>query len=259
MKWVLNLGLSLVLLGGAAFLAVWLIRTRPKPGHTVQPETAVLVRTMRAAKGREVITVRGMGTVIPARKVVLQAEVSGRVIEQVPELVPGGRLAAGETVLRIDPRDYRFALAQKQAQLEKARLDLAVEEGRRRVALKEWESLKKGMKGASPDKALVLREPYIRNARAALEAASSGVEKARLDLERTNVKAPFNALVLSENTEVGQLVTPQTQLAVLAGTDTFWVQTALPVESLRWIEFPPSGKDTGPSAKVIQLLGEGKR
>ncbi len=259
MKWVLNLGLSLVLLGGAAFLAVWLIRTRPKPGHTVQPETAVLVWTMRAAKGREVITVRGMGTVIPARKVVLQAEVSGRVIEQVPELVPGGRLAAGETVLRIDPRDYRFALAQKQAQLEKARLDLAVEEGRRRVALKEWESLKKGMKGASPDKALVLREPYIRNARAALEAASSGVEKARLDLERTNVKAPFNALVLSENTEVGQLVTPQTQLAVLAGTDTFWVQTALPVESLRWIEFPPPGKDTGPSAKVIQLLGEGKR
>ncbi|HHI68921.1 MAG TPA: efflux RND transporter periplasmic adaptor subunit [Planctomycetes bacterium] len=259
MKWVLNLGLSLVLLGGAAFLAVWLIRTRPKPGHSVQPETAVLVRTMRARKGREVITVRGMGTVIPARKVVLQPEVGGRVVEQAQELVPGGRLAAGETVLRIDPRDYRLALAQKQAQLEKARLDLAVEEGRRRVALKEWESLKKGMKGASPDKALVLREPYIKNARAALDAASSGVEKARLDLERTNVKAPFNSLVLSENTEVGQVVTPQTQLAVLAGTDTFWVQTVLPVESLRWIEFPPSGKDTGPSAKVIQLLGEGKR
>ncbi len=259
MKWVWNLGLSILLLGGAAFLAFWMIRTRPKPTHTAPAETSVLVRTIRARKGREVITVRGMGTVIPARKVILQAEVGGRVIEQVPELVPGGHLAAGETVLRIDPRDYRYALAQKQAQVEKARLDLAVEEGRRRVALKEWESLKQGMKEASPDKALVLREPYIQSARAALEAARSAVEKARLDLERTSVKAPFNSLVLSENSEVGQLVSPQTQLAVLVGTDTFWVQTSLPVESLRWIEFPPPGKEAGPPAKVIQVLGEGRR
>ncbi len=259
MKWVWNIGLSILLLAGAAFLAYKLIRTRPRPKHTPRTEMSVLVETVRARKGREAVTIRGMGTVIPARKVVLQAQVSGRVVEQDPNLVPGGILAAGRTALRIDPRDYQFALAQKEAQVAKARLDLAVEEGRRRVALQEWEGLKEGMKGASPDKALVLREPYLASARAALAAASSALAKARLDLERTRLKVPFNSVVLSENSEVGQLVSPQTQLAVLAGTDRFWIQVALPVDELRWILFPPPGKGGGSQAEVIQVLGEGRR
>ena len=259
MKWVLNIGLSIILLGGAGFLAWYLIETKPMPKHTVPSEASVLVETVRARKGREVVTIRGMGTVIPAKKVVLQAEVGGRVVKQNPGLVPGGYLAEGKTAVRIDPRDYEYALAQKKAQVEKARLELAVEEGRRKVALKEWENLKGRMGGASPDKALVLREPYLKNAEAALEAARSAADKALLDLERTKVKVPFNAIVLSENSEVGQLVSPQAQLAVLAGTDTFWVQVALPVEKLKWILFPPPGSGEGPPVKVVQILGEGRR
>ena len=51
-----------------------------------------------------------------------------------------------------------------------------------------------------------LRRPQKRQAQAAVDAAENRLALARLDLERTVVHAPFNALVLDESVEIGQLV-----------------------------------------------------
>ena len=75
-------------------------------------------------------------------------------------------------------------------------------------------------------------------AEADVTAARAALEKSRLDLSRTTLTAPFDCVVTSENVDLGALVTPQTQLATLVGTDEYWVRVTIPVSQLRWIHIP---------------------
>jgi hypothetical protein len=63
-------------------------------------------------------------------------------------------------------------------------------------------------------------------------------------------------VVLHANAEEGGQATPGAILAGLVGTETFWVQVAVPVDQLRWIRFPGDG-DT-PASEVTVILGEGE-
>jgi len=83
-----------------------------------------------------------------------------------------------------------------------------------------------------------LRRPQLEKARAKLEAARTALENAKLDLSRTTVQIPFNSLVLSESIERGTIVSAQTQLAHLVGTDQYWVELSVPVDDLRFILLP---------------------
>jgi RND family efflux transporter MFP subunit len=95
----------------------------------------------------------------------------------------------------------------------------------------------------------------MQNAAAALEAARSGLERAKLDLERTVIRAPFNAIVHEEFVDIGKMVSPQTQLAHLAGTDKFWVQVSVPVDRLSWIRFPGPDNSEGSKARIVYETG----
>ena len=53
---------------------------------------------------------------------------------------------------------------------------------------------------------LALRIPHRQKMEAALEAARSRLKEAELSLERTTIRAPFNALVQNESVDLGQLV-----------------------------------------------------
>ena len=84
-------------------------------------------------------------------------------------------------------------------------------------------------------RALAQREPQLEASRLALKAAQSALKKAQLDLTRTTLRAPFNAMVVSENVDTGQLISPQTSVARLVGTDEYHVQVSVPVASLRTV------------------------
>ncbi|MDH3734972.1 MAG: efflux RND transporter periplasmic adaptor subunit, partial [Gemmatimonadota bacterium] len=56
--------------------------------------------------------------------------------------------------------------------------------------------------------ALVLRQPQLDAARAALQSAEARLEDARLALDRTWVRAPFDGIVRDESLDVGQYVAP---------------------------------------------------
>jgi multidrug efflux pump subunit AcrA (membrane-fusion protein) len=76
-------------------------------------------------------------------------------------------------------------------------------------------------------------------------------------MERTVITAPFNSFVKEEYIDVGQLVSPQSRIATLVGTDQFWVQVALPVERLSWITVPRNEQTEGSRAVVLQSTGSG--
>lgn len=248
--------LGVLAIGVGVFSA--LKSAKKAPEQQVRQDLGVLVETRIVTPLREQVRVEATGTVVPARSVAISAEVGGRVVWMSPDLVPGGRIATGKPLIRIDARDYRLAVEQQFAAVDRARTELELERGRRKIAEREWELLGRGP-GTSPGPDpstggnLALREPQLRTAETAVKAAESGLERARLTVGKTTLSLPFNALVQMRNVDVGQLVTPGTPLATLVGTDEFWVQVLLPVDRLRWIHVPGMrGQTKGSVVRVRQ-------
>ena len=85
-----------------------------------------------------------------------------------------------------------------------------------------------------------------------MAAARADLRRARLDLQRTRVNAPFDALVLERQANVGSQVGPGDVVGRLVGVDRFWVELSLPVNRLRWLRFPDAGdsQDTGSTVTI---------
>src|SRR5690606_15586491 len=98
----------------------------------------------------------------------------------------------------------------------------------------------------------------LKRAEALIRRAESQIAIAQLNLERTSIVAPFNAMVLDESVETGQLVEPGTVVATLVGTDEFWVQASVPTDQLHHIRLPRDG-EPGAQASVFLELGEGRQ
>ena len=255
------IGLFLLIVAAGVGVAVVLIKTKAQPTKTEKPIRAMPVEVHAVKEATERLTVLANGTVISAQEVILQPELTGRIVWKSPELVPGGHLKKGQPLLRIDPRDYTTAVEQQKAQLETRRLAFEQERGRRVIAQREWDLFgDAGAADADPDaegRALALREPHIRSAEASLRAAQTALDQSRLALSRTLIAAPFNAFVQSENVDMGQLVSPNAQLARLVGTDAFWIQVSIPMDRLPWIKIPGVNAEKGSTAKVLQQIGDG--
>jgi RND family efflux transporter MFP subunit len=156
----------------------------------------------------------------------------------------------GQVLLTIDPADFENALEQRKSALRQAEADLRVEMGRQNVARQDYELLDQTLD--QENRELVLREPQLNSARARVESARAAVEQAELALQRTEVKAPFEAQVIERNVNVGSQVSPGERLAHLVGIDTYWVVATVPMNKLRWIEFPDpaTGEEHGVEVQI---------
>ncbi len=237
MKWLKGL-LPIVVLAVGVLGLVMLVRTRPEPAKKPIEHLGELVETQPLRRVSRAVTIEAHGTVTPSRRVVIQPEVTGRVTWLNEQLVPGGRVAAGTPLLRVDARDYRLAVKQQRSTVEQAELQLKLEQMQHRVAQDEWAIIGEDERATPEGRAIALRQPQLETARASLAAARSARERAELNVGRTTVNAPFDAWVQSENVELGQLVSPQTQAATLIGTEAYWIQVAVSLEALAHISIP---------------------
>ena len=250
LKW----GLSVGVLVAAAAAAVLLVATKEEPPRAEKPLEGTLVEVIQISSSTHEVELHAKGTVVPAREIVLQPELGGRVIWQSPELVAGGRFKADQPILRIDPRDYQLAVEAYRSQVNRAKLDLAIEARRGAVAKREWNSFGE-MDVTDEQRALAQREPQLEASRLDLKATQSSLKKAQLDLTRTTLRAPFNAMVVSEDVDTGQLIGPQNAVARLVGTDEYHVQVSVPVGSLRSARVATEDAP-GSEARVFQRVGQ---
>ncbi len=230
---------------------------RPQVAAVPMEKRVVPVVVRRAQLGAHPVTVRGLGEVKPVHRLTLQSEVSGRVIERSDSLTPGGLIRRGDPLLRIDARDQAAYVASQQAALAQASVALADERGRKSVAEYEWQ----GRVDSLTDNAreFALRDVHVRSAEANVAAAREQFGRAKRDLTRTQVRAPFDAMVTDATVELGQVVSPQSGLATLVAIDRYWVELAVPVSQLVHLEIPGVNMtgERGSKAKVIHDAGAG--
>mgnify|MGYP001825454355 CR=1 FL=1 len=237
-----------VLLAAVAVLAL-IYSTEPTAQRSsASKQTAMLVEVTAAEFGTFRPTITAMGAVRPEQEILLRPRVSGEIIAISKSFTPGGFVNAGETLLQIDPADYEAALLERQSVLHEVSADLELELGRQELAKDDYQDLKGSI--SSEYKTLVLREPQLKTAQARVEAAQAAVQRAQLDLDRTRIRAPFAAQVLTREANVGSQVSPGDTLGRLVGTDYYWVEAAVPVSSIRWIELPNGSGSVGASASV---------
>lgn len=236
-----TLPLFLIVVSIATVIALVAYKNSQRAERKPETTQAILVDAITAEVVSLNLTVNSQGTVRPRTETALVAEVSGKIVSVSADFVAGGFFRQGEVLLQIDPSDYRAGLKRAEAALASRKAKLADETARSEQALKDWRNM--GKQGQPSD--LGLRKPQMADARANVSAAEADVEKARRDLERTQITVPYDGLVRQKAVDIGQYVTPGTRLGVTFAIDTAEVRLPLTSNDLKFLELP-----TGIQAKT---------
>lgn len=210
-----------------------MVKAFDKPKEKERSFNTLAVRGDYAKRGDVVLEVNTQGEARPRTEIDLVPEVSGKVIYVSPNFIEGGLFKKGETLYRIDDRDYKVAVIRAESGVAQAEQALARENAEGEIARRDFEEL-----GQGEPTALALRQPQRQQAEAALQAAEAELEAANLQLSRTYVKAPFNGRVRAKNSDLGQFVTPGFRLGRVFSTDIFEVRLPLNDSDLAKLELP---------------------
>jgi len=225
--------LPIIVLAIVVGLGQIIINSKPQPEKKTPPPRIVAVETLAVQPQSAPLSVSSQGTVRPRVETNLTAEVAGRIDSVSPNFRDGGFIRKGEVLIQIDPVDYEAALANAKAQLAQARFNLAQEKALSEQAAADWEDLGRG--DASE---LALRKPQLEQAQAAIESAEAGVTRAQRNLERTELRAPYDGRVVDQTADLGQYVGANSTLGRIYGTDVAEVFLPLSNDELARLELP---------------------
>jgi RND family efflux transporter MFP subunit len=239
----------IILIGVAG--AVYFQKTKPQARKKPPKKNIPLVTALKVFPTTPQMVVPAMGTVVPAHETILKSRVAGEVISVHPDFIEGGYIKQGTEILVIDPKDYQLQVAKSASAVIAAEYSLKLEMGHQEVAKREWDMVQKEQPMSLQNMELALRRPHLEKSEADLAAAQAEFEQAKLNLKRTTIRSPYNAIIRKKTVDIGSQVTAQGQLAEIIGVDEYRIQVSLPVEKLKYIDFPKQSPDLGSSAQVI--------
>jgi RND family efflux transporter MFP subunit len=247
--------LPLAILGVGALGVLVLVVTREEPETRKAPESAPLVRVVEVASEDWQYVVRTQGTVAPRTQSELIAQVSGEVTWVSPSLVSGGFFDHGDPLVRIDRNDYEVALQSARAGVARAQSEFD------RASTERQRQLKLEAEGVASKARIDDAENAYRVAEASLAEARARLAQAERDLERTELRAPYEGRVRSENVDVGQVANAGQRIATLYAVDWAEVRLPIPDRELRYVEIPlgaqqREGADGPPSGPEVRLHTE---
>ncbi len=249
--------LSLVLFFAGVALLLWLFK--PSADKSMMPPTPILTVETIAVEPKEYqVMIGSFGRIEPRVQGNLVAQVSGQIIEVSPNFRDGGFFGKGEVLVKIDPRDYEIQVDIAAAELANAEVNYAEQQVLADQAVNDRKTLRK--KGTASDFALNI--PQLAAAKSQVGAAQAKLKKAKLDVERTMIRAPYSGRILTKSVDIGEVVSANTSLASLYATDL--VEVHLPVKNseLPFIDLPEPTVSAGrerealAKVKIINRLGD---
>ncbi len=254
-SWLKKLAIIPPVLLGAGALAYMVINKKPPEQSPVREETRH-VRIIKPQKLDIIPYIRGFGSVNPALSWNATAQVSGRIVYVHPDFRQGAILPKGTEIIRISQKDYLLAIRQAEANILAAKaklteLDVSAQNTRASLEI-ERSSLKLKEKdfgrkqalakqgtiaAASLDKelrdllaqrkrvlelenALKLNPVQIEAQKQVLAVNTAQLETARLNLERTHIRLPFDARIARVAVAITQFVGAGVPLGQADGVKT---------------------------------------
>ena len=256
MRQILRISLPIIILLAAFLGARHYVQKKEKPAKFSPPPQITVVEAQTLTTSDYQIYLKTRGTVTPRTTTTLFPEVSGRIVSISPNFREGGFFEKGEVLVNIEKLDYEAALIMANSQLAQAKRSLQEEKARGNQAAENWRRL--GKRGTPSE--MVLRIPQREEAEARIRAAEADVERANRNLNRTDIKAPYSGRILEQRVDVGQFVSPNTQLGRAFATDIMEVRLPLTNEQLGFVDLPETFRDDqfrikGPDVVITAKIG----
>jgi RND family efflux transporter MFP subunit len=257
MKLFLKRILPLLVMALGLSIGYYTYSTKAGPKRTPRTDRELTVETLNVDMQQFTPLIEAQGVVEPRTTTTLVPRISGEIIGVSPNFRPGGFFKKGETLLSLDQSDYKLALKSAQAELAEARFNLEQEQAQADLAQANWSRLRKDREASD----LALHKPQLARAQASVDSALAKLQRIELDLQRTTIKAPYSGRVLEQFVDVGQYVSPGTQLLKIFATD--YVEVRLPISDTQrgLLDLPrayigeSSRQGNFPSAAVKAVIG----
>ena len=231
---------SVIILAGILFLS-----------GVLSPSVAVQVATVSQIYPSQTFTLlNASGYVVAQRKAALASKITGRIIELNVE--EGSRVKKGDIIARLESDDVKSARDQAAANLNAVRSNLdsakATLQDSSLAFSRNRQLVKKGyIAQADYDSS----EARYKSAKAAVEAAESsvkasaaGLQAANVAIEYTVLRSPFDAVVLTKNADIGDIVTPigatanvQSAVVTVADMDSLIVEVDVSESNIGSVKF----------------------
>lgn len=240
------IGITMVL---ATIGLIWfMLSMKPEPPKKKPFVQAIVVET-KAVEAEDIqFIVDSQGPVLPVENSTLVAEVSGRITDVSENFRVGAFVEKGEILFTIDPANYIANVRSAEAALAQAQASYQDAKARTEQARKDWKKI-----GSGEPSDLVLRLPQLKQAEAAVQSAEADLMRAKRDLDRTKVKANFDALIQSKMVGLGQFVNVGSQVATVYGTEYAEVRLPVPDQELAYLTLPDM--DNPQLQPAVRLIG----
>jgi RND family efflux transporter MFP subunit len=196
--------------------AVGLLALAGVAWYVAQPH-ATLVQTtsiVTTYPSQQFVVLNSTGYVVAQRKAAISSKASGRL--EWLGVAEGSRVKAGDVIARLEARDVKAQAESAAANVQVARAGLEQAQAENRDAaasLKRTQDLiaQKFVSASTLDQAKARAERAVAgvaSARAAVAVAEANARNADVAVDYTQIRAPFDGVILSKSANVGDLVTP---------------------------------------------------
>ena len=206
-----------------------------EPNEKIAPPPRLDVTVLKPESFDEII--EATGSLLAKSQVELSPEVSGKITEL--HIQEGTPVASGDLLVRINDRDLQAELSGARSELQ---LLMRTEDRKRQL-------LEKG--GATQEEHDVIQ--------AQINTKKAEIERIQADIQRTEIRAPFDGILGLRHVDQGAYVTPSTTIASIQNLSSMKIEFSIPeryaphVEPGKKIRYRVQGIDSLFSGEVYAV------